>query len=141
MKSVRKRTKKQGSGRFLWTDGQNPLPPSSVRPFRLSHTGWIDGRNGRTDQIPFPSINPSINPSIPSITDGRKIPFFDGIVDGREYQKSLIFPSVHYSIRKRNFPSMFDGQNGRIDGRMDGRKRKVIRPSISSINPSTNWTD
>ena len=93
----------------------------------------MDGMDGRITFRFRPSIRPSIRPS----QTGRKIPFSDGKMDGWKYQKGLIFPSVHSSVENGRFPSIFDGRNGRIGGRIGGRKRKVIRPSITSINLSS----
>ena len=97
------RPKKQGYGRFLWTDRQNPLPPRSVRPFRPV-CGRIGGRNGRTDHLPFPSVLPSIiRPISPSKMDGKFYFLMEKWTDGN----IRIFPSVHFSAENGRFPSMF----------------------------------
>ena len=99
----------------------------------------MDGMDGRITFGFRPSIRPSIRPFRPSHSgkDGRKTSVFCRRMDGREYQKFLIFPSIHFSIRKWNFPSICDGLNGRIDGRMDGRilvEVGFVRPSIKIVH-------
>ena len=136
----------------MWTvfmDGRTKPTSTKLRPSILSinpSTNWRDFMDGMDGRITFgfrPSIHPSIRPFRPSHSgkDGRKTSVFCRRKDGRKYQTFLIFPSIHFSIRKWNFPSICDGRNGRIDGRIDGRKRNLICLSIPSINPSSLWTD